>query len=180
MTMKLLLAGAALALAGVSTIALAGFGSPPAPAVPAAIDAGPQVALVATLAARGVQVYECRAGQGPGVHAAWAFVAPEAELLDAEGRVVGHHGAGPSWQAGDGSRVDGLVQARAEVPGAIPWLLLTATAGGAPGRFSGVSHVQRVDTHGGLPPVAPCTKASLGRTERVPYTAVYHFLTRRS
>ena len=62
-----------------------------------------------TLAARGVQIYECRAG-------AWAFVAPEAELFDADGRSAGSHGAGPFWQARDGSRIVGAVKRRAEAP----------------------------------------------------------------
>ena len=49
-----------------------------------------------TLAARGVQIYECRA-KGEGFE--WTFVAPEAELLGAGGQRAGTHGAGPHWLA---------------------------------------------------------------------------------
>lgn len=121
-----------------------------------------------TLSARGVQIYECRAG-------AWAFVAPEAELFDAEGRSAGTHGAGPFWQARDGSRIVGAVKRRAEAPqpGAIPWLLLVAHGHGSAGLFGEVSSIQRVNTRGGSAPNGTCTDA--GRLLRVAYTADYRF-----
>jgi Protein of unknown function (DUF3455) len=121
-----------------------------------------------TLAARGVQIYECRAG-------AWTFVAPEAELFDARGQAAGHHGAGPFWQARDGSRVVGAVRQRAEAPraGDIPWLLLAADSRGSTGLFRGVSSIQRVNTRGGNAPAAGC--AASGQLLRVPYTGDYHF-----
>ena len=121
-----------------------------------------------TLAARGVQIYECRAG-------AWAFVAPEAELFDADGRSAGSHGAGPFWQARDGSRIVGAVKRRAEAPqsGAIPWLLLMAHGRGSSGVFGEVSSVQRVNTRGGSAPAGAC--ASVGQVLRMPYTADYRF-----
>jgi Protein of unknown function (DUF3455) len=121
-----------------------------------------------TLAARGVQIYECRAG-------AWTFVAPEAELFDAQGQAAGSHGAGPYWQARDGSRIVGAVKQRTDAPqpGAIPWLLLVANGRGGTGLFGGVSRIQRVNTRGGSAPAAAC--ASIGQMLRVPYTADYHF-----
>jgi hypothetical protein len=148
-----------------------------AAAVPSALDPGPQEKLVATLAATGVQIYACRAE--PGDAAApfrWVFVAPEARLLDARGNIVGRHGAGPHWLADDGSRIDGTLKARADapVPGTIAWLLLTTSASGtSPGRFAGVTSVQRVNTSGGAAPTAPCDARSAGRQVRVPYTADY-------
>ena len=133
-----------------------------------AIAADPAEQHAFTLAARGVQIYECRAG-------AWAFVAPEAELFDADGRSAGTHGAGPFWQARDGSRIVGAVKRRAEAPqsGAIPWLLLVAHGRGGSGLFGEVSSIQRVNTRGGNAPAGTC--ASPGHVLRVPYTADYRF-----
>ncbi len=135
-------------------------------ALPTAPPADARLAL--TLAARGVQIYECR-------EQAWAFVAPEAVLHDAQDRVVGTHGAGPVWQLTDGSRVGGSVRARFEAPGGreIPWLLLTAQAGpSAPGSLVGISYIQRVNTWGGLAPAGACVNQ---QSVRVAYTADYLF-----
>jgi hypothetical protein len=121
-----------------------------------------------------VQVYQCRA-QPNAAGAAWAFVAPEAELLDARGAVTGKHYAGPIWEAADGSKVVGTVTARADAPqaGAIPWLLLSTRSVGGPGRFADVTSVQRIHTAGGQAPAKTCDPSTLGATERVPYTADY-------
>ena len=135
-------------------------------ALPTAPPAGTQLAF--TLAARGVQIYECR-------DRAWVLVAPEATLQDAQGRVVGIHGAGPTWQLADGSRVRGSVQARVDAPGGrdIPWLLLTAHAEpSAQGSLTGISHIQRLNTRGGLAPAGACVNQ---QSARVPYTADYLF-----
>src|SRR6202008_2724050 len=101
-------------------IAAAGCATPATTvSVPEALKPGANESLAMVVAAKGVQIYECRAGQ-------WAFVAPEAELFDASGRKIGRHYAGPQWESADGSRIAGTVKARADapVPGAIPWLLL--------------------------------------------------------
>lgn len=151
--------------------------------LPAALDPGADRTLVTTLAAQGVQIYECRATPGAASAHAWTFVAPEAELLDVRGRRVGRHGAGPVWQAADGSRIVGQVQARADAPAAaaIPWLLLrTQPAAGAPqGDFSAVTHVQRINTAGGVAPDRPCTAEQVGQRERVPYRADYLLFSAR-
>jgi hypothetical protein len=143
----------------------------PYAAVPEALAParGEQFAL--TVAARGVQVYECRTGNS-GAAARWVFVAPEAELLDAQGRKVGSHGAGPHWLAEDGSRLQGSVKARSDAPraGDIPWLLLATTSSGPQGAFTGVTSIQRVRTHGGVAPEGPCEAEGVAR---VPYTADY-------
>jgi hypothetical protein len=142
-------------------------------AVPATLEPAGQ-RPTERMAARGVQVYQCRA-QPNAVGAAWAFVAPEAELLDARGAVTGKHYAGPIWEAADGSKVVGTVTARADAPqaGAIPWLLLSTRSVGGPGRFADVTSVQRIHTAGGLAPAKTCDPSTLGATERVPYTADY-------
>jgi Protein of unknown function (DUF3455) len=151
-------------------------------AAPLALEpqGAPPVAL--TLAARGVQIYECRAQPGAADAQEWTFVAPQAELFDARGRRVGSHGAGPHWLADDGSRVEGRVLARQDAPvaGAIPWLLLQATASAgstSTGLLAHVSHVQRVNTQGGLAPAGGCASDTRGQTARVAYSADYHFFT---
>ncbi|HVO90609.1 MAG TPA: DUF3455 domain-containing protein [Casimicrobiaceae bacterium] len=134
------------------------------------------------LAAKGVQIYECRASvDGAGTHA-WVLVGPEAELFDADGLRVGRHYAGPQWEAADGSRIAGTVRARADAPrsDAIPWLLLAATSVGGEGVFSKVTSVQRVNTVGGVAPQTGCSAASVGTLARVPYTATYNFLAMRA
>ncbi len=130
-------------------------------------------------AARGVQIYECRATQDVPPKTQWVFVAPEAELFDRDGGRIGRHFAGPHWQADDGSNIVGIAKARADAPlaSAIPWLLLATTSEGSNGRFSKVTSVQRINTSGGVAPVAPCDSAALGTSVRVPYTADYVFLS---
>lgn len=157
--------GAALAVAiGSAACALRGTD------VPTELQPRDGERLALTVAASGVQVYECRPGTGG--EARWVFVAPEARLHDATGRLVGDHGAGPSWTALDGSRLTGRVLARADAPSKadIPWLLLEAVSDGSRGAFAGVTRIQRVHTQGGLAPEGPCVA---GHTERVPYRADY-------
>ncbi|HYC64269.1 MAG TPA: DUF3455 domain-containing protein [Reyranellaceae bacterium] len=140
--------------------------------IPAAIRPAAGEQLEMTLSATGVQIYECRSG-------AWTFVAPDADLFDAKGRRVGHHGAGPYWQADDGSRVVGTVAARVEAPlaGTIPWLLLTTRSTGPQGAFGKVTSIQRVDTTGGAPPATTCAHDAAGAQARVNYTAIYRLFS---
>ena len=122
--------------------------------------------------AKGVQIYECRDGK-------WAFVAPDAELFDSRGHVIGKHYAGPVWEAtGDGSKVIGAVKTRADAPvsGAIPWLLLSTQSVGGTGYFADVTSIQRVSTTGGIAPAGGC---EAGKQARVPYTADYYFFSAR-
>jgi len=167
------------ALLGAWAVVLAGCASVPAAPVPAALEPTPAEALAMTVAAKGVQVYECREKKDAGPE--WVFVAPEAELFDGRGRHFGDHGAGPYWQAGDGSKVVGTVKARADAPvaGAIPWLLLATRSVGPDGAVSKVTSVQRVNTVGGAMPRAACNNDTLHATARVPYTADYRFYVTR-
>src|SRR5262249_11101086 len=125
-----------------------------------------------TLSARGVQIYECR---NDGSQPRWTLLAPDADLFEGNGRPFGHHGAGPNWQAQDGSLVVGKVLARADAPvaGAIPWLLLEVRGETDKGALGGVTRIRRVNTRGGMAPDAGCTMQSLGAQVRVPYTADY-------
>lgn len=101
--------------------------SPASTAVPQAL--APKAGrLVDSLIARGEQRYECRADASAPAGARWFFAGPSAELYDRSGRLVGKHCEGPYWEAADGSRIIGAVEARAEAPqaNAVPWLLLSA------------------------------------------------------
>ena len=125
--------------------------------------------LKSIVAAKGVQIYECREGR-------WLFVAPEADLFDQRGKLIGKHYAGPHWEAtADGSKVIGKVKSRADAPvaGATPWLRLSAKSVGGQGSFSDVTSIQRIATHGGVAPAGDCAKT--GMQARVPYTADYYF-----
>jgi hypothetical protein len=154
-----------------SAVALAGCaGTVP---VPESLKPGPAESLARVVPAKGVQIYECRDGK-------WAFVAPEADLFDSRGRLIGRHYAGPTWEsAADGSKVVGSVKSRADAPapGAIPWLLLNTKSTGGKGSFSDVTSIQRVATAGGVAPAGGCADA--GARARVDYTADYYFFTAR-
>jgi hypothetical protein len=134
--------------------------------------------LAMIIPAKGVQIYECRASK-TGAGYEWAFVAPEAGLMDGNGKLIGRHYAGPHWEAADGSKVQGALQARAEAPaaGSIPWLLLGTKSVGPAGAFSKVTHIQRVNTVGGVAPRNGCSQAAVGTPARVGYTADYYFFT---
>lgn len=137
------------------------------------VEPSPDEVPLMTVAAHGVQIHECRAL--PGAAPAWTFVAPDAELFDGDGRRIGHHGAGPSWQHEDGSGFIGTVRASVQSPRprAIAWLLLTAQPLGLQGAFARVSSVQRVNTVGGQPPGFGCSATTLGRRVRMAYRADY-------
>jgi hypothetical protein len=139
--------------------------------LPAAI-AAPGEAVVLTAHAEGAQVYECKAGSDGKL--AWAFREPIATLL-VDGKTVGRHYAGPSWEHSDGSAVAG--KAIGTAPGAtasdIPWLKLEVISHRGSGVLSSVTTVQRINTQGGKLEGA-CDKAGTYRS--APYSAEYVFL----
>jgi hypothetical protein len=139
--------------------------------LPGAI-AAPGETTVLTVHAEGAQVYDCKAGTDGKL--AWVFREPIATLL-ADGKTVGRHYAGPSWEHSDGSAVIG--KAAASVPGAtandIPWLKLDVISRRGNGILSGVTTVQRINTRGGMLEGA-CDKA--GTYRNAPYSADYVFL----
>ena len=132
---------------------------------------------VLRLAARGVQVFRCEKRDGHGV---WVFRQPDAELLDATGKVVGRHGANFSFEHVDGSRLVATIAAYDEAPKPtdLRWLLMTTRSFGK-GAFEGVTHVQRVNTAGGMPP-ASCDAAHAGRVLRVDFTSDFLFYRPRA
>jgi len=138
--------------------------------VPDTLKPAANESLALIVPAKGVQIYECRAGK-------WVFVAPEAELFDRGGKKIGSHYAGPHWESADGSKIVGAVKQRADAPGAgnIPWLLLGTKSLGSEGAFSKVTSIQRVATVGGVAPADSCAQA--GAQARVDYSADYYFFT---
>ncbi len=132
---------------------------------------------VLKLAARGAQVFRCEKRDGQG---AWAFRQPDAELLDAAGKVVGRHGANFSFEHVDGSRLVATIAANDEAPKPtdLRWLLMTTRSFGK-GAFEGVTHVQRINTTGGMPP-ASCDAAHAGRVLRIDFTSDFLFYRPRA
>lgn len=166
------------ALAGATLLAACASNAPrptpPTVVIPGSLAAPAGEALVRTLWADGVQIYECRKAADASFPE-WAFVAPEARLVDANGAPVGRHYTGPTWEAQDGSKVVGTVKAKLDSPDphAIPWLVLQTHSTGTPGLFAKVTTIQRVATQGGIAPTTGCGTATIGKQERVHYTAQY-------
>jgi hypothetical protein len=139
--------------------------------LPTAIATTGETAVL-TVHAIGMQLYECKAGADGKL--AWTFTAPQATLT-VDGKVVGHHGAGPSWDLDDGSSVVG--KAIGDAPGAhandVAWLKLEVVSHNGSGKLSDVTTVQRINTVGGVLKDS-CDRPGAGRG--MPYAADYVFL----
>ena len=139
--------------------------------VPAAV-AAPGETIVATFRAEGSQIYECKVT--PGGKLTWQFREPIATLV-LDGKTVGRHYAGPTWELADGSLVQGKVVGNA--PGStaddIPWLKLEVATRSSNGALSHVTTIQRINTGGGVAH-GPCDKPGVFLS--VPYHADYVFL----
>ena len=125
------------------------------------------------LASRGVQIFRCeKRDAGPAV---WVFRQPQADLLDTGGKAVGKHGANFSFEHDDGSRLVSTITAydEASKPTDLRWLLLTTRSFGK-GALENVTHVQRVNTSGGMPP-ARCEASQLNQLLRVDFTSDFVF-----
>ena len=151
---------------------------PGLPAIPQALTAPANQEPAFVLTARGVQIYECRALPGEPNKFEWTFKAPEADLFDAQGRMVGKHYAGPTWELTAGGKIVGKVKAKADAPDGkgVAWLLLDVTAhddGG--GALAKVQSVQRLATVGGKTPTEAADQTKAGQERRVEYTATYVF-----
>jgi len=147
-----------------------------APDVPDSIKAPAGEKLVFRAHATGAQIYVCQ--QGADGKSLWTLKAPEAQLHDPKGAVVGRHYAGPTWKHNDGSEVTGKASAKVDSPDSdsIPWLLLAATGHSGAGVFAQVTSIQRLHTKGGQAPAATsCDSSKLGTAAAVPYTADYYF-----
>jgi len=149
-------------------------------AVPDSIQAPAGEALILMARATGFQIYVCRLGADG--KPAWTLKAPDAELFDEQGKSIGKHFGGPTWQLNDGSQVTGKMAAKVDAPDptAIPWLLVVVTGHSGNGKLSGVTSIQRVNTVGGLAPAASECTAQSGEVEfKSSYSADYYFYARR-
>ena len=160
-------------LTGCSMFAVGPF---PKTTVPSELAAAPNERLIMVASAQGAQIYRCDPKKEAPGQFEWIFQSPEASLVDESGKKAGKHYAGPTWEALDGSKIVGTVQARKDAPekSAIPWLRLAARSTGGAGRLANVTTVLRVSTVGGLSPAGACTAADQGRILRVDYTADYY------
>ena len=132
---------------------------------------------VVALHAEGAQLYECKpdSGNKPETGAlTWQFREPIATLI-LDGKSVGRHYAGPTWDYYDGSGVKGKVTASAPgaTPNDIPWLKIEIVDHRNSGILSNVTAVRRINTKGGLAQ-GSCERA--GDFLSVPYSADYVFL----
>jgi uncharacterized protein DUF3455 len=130
--------------------------------------------------ATGFQIYVCRADADG--KPAWTLKAPDAELFDEQGKSIGKHFGGPTWQLNDGSQITGKMAAKVDSPDpkAIPWLLVTVISNSGKGVLSRVTTIQRVNTVSGLPPAVAECSPSTGEVEfKSSYSADYYFYAPR-
>jgi hypothetical protein len=81
--------------------------------VPAELVPPEGAKLVLQALAKGDQIYACKEQNG---QHSWTLKAPEAQLFDRDGKVLGRHFAGPSWELSDKNAVTGKMIARADSP----------------------------------------------------------------
>ena len=116
--------------------------------IPATVAASGEK-TIAAFEGVGAQIYECKTGSDGNL--AWSFREPIAALID-NGKTVGRHYGGPTWEDVDGSKIVG--KAVGNAPGAtpddVPWLKLDVIKREGRGLFSRATTVQRLDTHGGV------------------------------
>jgi hypothetical protein len=143
--------------------------------VPAILAPTANETIKSSVNAVGVQTYMCSSNAAGAF--VWTFVAPQANLYNDEGKLIGTHFIGPTWQGNDGSSVVGKkLQAFTADATAIPWLLLGAVSHGSEaGRFDDVTSIQRLSTVGGNAPADGCDQAHAGAIAQIPYSAQYVF-----
>lgn len=134
--------------------------------------------------AEGVQVYECV--KTDACEFGWKFKMPIATLYNENRDSIGSHylntdatGKGAAWESIDGSKVVVKKLAEANAPKDpqknIKWFLLESIGNAGNGIFSKVTHVQRVETEGGVAPPCSTNASDLGKEQRIAYKAVYYF-----
>ena len=145
------------------------------PEVPDKLSPPATEKLILQAHATGDQIYVCQPSLDQKL--SWTLKAPDAQLFDAQNKVIAKHFAGPTWKHNDGSEVVGKVSARADSPdaNAIPWLLLTAASHTGDGAFAKVTFIQRLHTKGGQPPQTGCDDAHRNAETKSAYSADYYF-----
>ncbi len=139
--------------------------------VPAAAAADGKSEIM-KLHAEGLQIYECKAEAGKAAN--WQFREPLA-ILTKDGKTVGRHYAGPSWELAAGGAIVGKVdgQATGGSPGDIKLLRLNVIDRLGEGELAKASMIQRLETRGGAFAGACQTPGAL---HLEPYSAEYVFL----
>ncbi|HEY2820558.1 MAG TPA: DUF3455 domain-containing protein [Candidatus Acidoferrum sp.] len=147
------------------------------PNVPEKLSPPATEKLILQTHATGDQIYVCKPGPDPDQKLTWILKAPDAQLFDAQNKVIAKHYAGPTWKHNDGSEVVGKVAARLDSPdaNAIPWLLLTAANHSGAGVFSTITSIQRLHTKGGQPPQSRCDDSHRNAETKSAYSADYYF-----
>ena len=147
-----------------------------APPTPDAIALPAGTPLLLKAAAKGVQIYACKAKEGAPSAYEWSLKAPDAELFDDKGQKIGKHYGGPTWESTDGSKVVAKLHSKVDAPDktAIAWLLLDVKSSEGAGVLSKVKSIQRLQTSGGQPPATGCDAAHAGAETRVDYSATYY------
>jgi Protein of unknown function (DUF3455) len=127
---------------------------------------------VARLQAAGAQIYVCAKNAAGALN--WTFREPVAALLE-EGKTVGRHFVGPTWEFADGSRVVGEPVSKASGATAkdVPWLKLSVKEPPTSGPVAGATSILRIDTKGGVFEGA-CDRE--GELHSEPYAATYVFV----
>ena len=127
---------------------------------------------VAQLQGAGAQIYVCTKNAAGALN--WTFREPVATLLE-DGKTVGRHFLGPTWEFADGSHVVG--EQVSEAPGKtvkdIPWLKLSVKEPPNSGLVAGATSILRIDTNGGVFE-GGCNNE--GELHPEPYTATYIFV----
>ena len=132
----------------------------------------PNVSTVATVQATGAQIYACSKNAKGALE--WTFREPVASLL-LDGKTVGRHFVGPTWEFSDSTRVVG--KAAGKTPGKtakdVPWLKVAITEPAKSGPAAGATTILRIETKGGAFEGA-C--AQEGELHAEPYAATYVFV----
>ncbi len=121
--------------------------------------------------------YECKAKANAADQFEWVFVGPKAALNDRSGKTVGSYFGPPAtWVSLDGSKLTATQLAVAPAgAGNIPLQLVKANPAMGEGAMTGVTHIQRVATKGGVAPALPCANGNVGQKQVVAYQADYIF-----
>lgn len=134
-----------------------------------------------SLHAEGAQIYECQPDAAKQL--VWQPREPAATLMDGSNSVGRHYaalnrdtvdGSTLVWEHKDGSSVKARIVVRIAGRAAddLPWLKFKTVAQTGDGLFHGVTHIQRINTQGGLLR-GPCDQA--GGYRSIPYSADYVF-----
>lgn len=160
---------AVLLLGGHSAAAAAPQAAPVS--APAAFDVADRAAILVVHAA-GAQIYECKVDASGATN--WIFREPIATLVG-DGRTIGRHYAGPTWELTDGEVVQGKQSAAAPgaSPGDVALLKLDVVEHHGGSILKEAKLILRLNTRGGALKGA-CPKAGELRAE--PYSADYAFL----